>query len=82
MQEGEVVLGPPDGALLVVGQVEVLLGDGVQEGSHDMVLVLWGVEDPYWVAVGSDNQQLQQQVKYHYNKVKIYTGETATTNVS
>ena len=40
VQEGEVVLGPPDGALLVVGQVEALLGDGVQEGSHDMVLVL------------------------------------------
>ena len=52
MQEGELPLGPPDGALLAVGQVEVLLGDGVQEGSHDMVLVLWGVEDPYWVAVG------------------------------
>ena len=40
VQEGEVVLGPPDGALLVVGEVEALLGDGVQEGSHDMVLVL------------------------------------------
>ena len=52
MQGGEVALGPPDGALLVVGQVEVLHGDGVQEGSHDMVLALWGVEDPYWVAVG------------------------------
>lgn len=47
-----------------------------------MVLVLWGAEDPYWVAVGQDNQQLQQQEKKHYNKVKIYTGDTATTNVS
>lgn len=52
VQEGEVALGPPDGALLVVGQVEALLGDGVQEGSDDMVLVLWGAEDLYWVAVG------------------------------
>ena len=46
MQEQEVALGPPDGALLVVGQVEVLLGDGVLEGSRDMVLVLWAVGDP------------------------------------
>ena len=63
VHEGEVALGPPDGALLVVDQVEGLLGDGVQEGSVDMVLVLWGVEDPKWVAVGQDIWQLQKQVK-------------------
>ena len=45
-QEVEVVRDPQDGALVEVDQLEVLLGVEAQEGSHDKVLVLWGVVDP------------------------------------
>ena len=45
-QEEGVVQGPGNEVLLEVAQLVVLLGDGVQVGSHDVVLVLWGVEGP------------------------------------
>ena len=53
---------PLDGVVVGVDHLTVLLDDGVQEGSHDMVLVLCEVEGPLEEAAGEDIQQLNGQI--------------------